>query len=78
MRFREKLLILFVAIILSILGFVLISSSFVEIYTFAKEPGIERLEHSYSEEIGDKSLKILCLNFNGGSLCFLRMHGASK
>jgi hypothetical protein len=41
MRFREKLLIVFVAVILSVLGFYLISSSFVDLYVLANEADTE-------------------------------------
>ena len=44
MRFREKLLILFVAVILSGVGFYLISSPFVGLHTAAKEADIESVE----------------------------------
>jgi hypothetical protein len=41
MRFREKLLILFAAVILSGLGFYLISSPFADLHTLARESGIK-------------------------------------
>ena len=78
MKFREKILILFVAVILSILGFVLISSSFAELHALAKKAGIDRPGHFLSEGVGDKSPKTLCLNFYDGSSCFFRAPGASK
>ena len=78
MRFREKLLILFVAIVLSVLGFVLISSSFAELHILAREAGIDRLERSHSEVDRDKPMKMLCLNIYDGGHCFLRASGANK
>lgn len=78
MKFREKLLILFAAVILSALGFFLISSSFAELHTLAKKAGIDQLEPSLSEGSRCKSQQILCLNFYDGGSCFLRTPGASK
>jgi len=53
MRFREKLLIFVAAVIMSVLGFYLISSPFVSLYTLAKETGNENIENSLSECDGD-------------------------
>ncbi len=44
MKFREKLLILFVAVILSSVGFYLISSPFVGLHMAAKQARTETVE----------------------------------
>lgn len=49
MRFREKLLILLVAVIVSALGFYLISSPFVGLHTMVKKTGNENIERYLSE-----------------------------
>ncbi|UCE42148.1 MAG: hypothetical protein JSV17_04025 [Candidatus Aminicenantes bacterium] len=56
MRFREKLLILFVAVILSFLGFYLISSSFAELHTLARERDTDQSESYLAECDVNKSL----------------------
>jgi hypothetical protein len=56
MKFREKLLILFVAVILSILGFYLISSSFVDLHMLAKEAETETVESYHAKYNGSKFL----------------------
>ncbi len=80
MRFREKLLILFVAVILSVLGFYLISTSFIDLHMLAKEADAETVESNLAKSLGIKSLPFACLDFYGLD-CYpriLRSHGASK
>ena len=49
MRFREKLLILLAAVIVSVLGFYLISSPFVGLHTMTKEIDNEKIENFLAE-----------------------------
>jgi hypothetical protein len=55
MRFREKLLILFFAVILSFLGFYLISSSFVDLHMLAKEADNETAESYLAKSVHQRS-----------------------
>jgi hypothetical protein len=72
MKFREKLLILFVAVILSSVGFYLISSPFVGLHAAAKEAQTET-EKSYLAKYDlDSSLRISYFDFysnHSGVLC---------
>ena len=63
MRFREKLLILFVAVVLSSLGIYLISSPFVALHMSAKETDTETIESFLAKYDVDDSLQITCFNF---------------
>jgi len=86
MRFREKLLIFFVAVILSVLGFYLISSSFVSLHKMAREADIKTVESylakyddaSRMETIITCSLQITRINFYRSHSGFLCPPGASK
>jgi len=49
MKFREKLLVLFVAFVVSVLGFNLIASSSVFLLKVAKEAGYETIESYLSK-----------------------------
>lgn len=62
MRFYEKILILFVAICVSVLGFNLIASSSVYLLKTAKEAGYEPIQNSYAK--CDANLSSLELNAN--------------
>lgn len=53
MRFRVKLIIFGAAVVVSVLGFYLISSPFVGLYTLTKDTGHESIDHSLSECDGD-------------------------
>ncbi len=53
MRFRVKSLIFLAAVVVSVLGFCLISSPFVDLYTIVKKTGNENIENSLSECDGD-------------------------
>ena len=79
MRFREKLLVLFVAVILSVLGFYLISSSFAELYVLAKEADNDQAD-GHPAECGDVDhfMQFTCLNYYDSTSCFSRALGASK
>ncbi len=55
MRFKEKLLILFFAVILSLVGFYLISTSFAELHTLAKKAEQQELDGHLVEWTGDAS-----------------------
>ena len=57
MRFREKLLILLVAVILSSLGFYLISSPFVSLHMSAKEADTETVESYLAKYDADSFFK---------------------
>ncbi len=57
MRFREKLLILFVAVVLSGLGFYLVSSPFVDLHMLAKKSHNETVG-SYLVENDDDACRI--------------------
>jgi hypothetical protein len=52
MRFKEKLLILLVAVILTVWGFNLISSPFADLLILAKQAGYERID-CYFAACGD-------------------------
>lgn len=65
MRFREKLLIVFVAVILSVLGFYLISSSFVDLYVLANEADTETGESYLAKHDGGRPLQFTCLDSSG-------------
>jgi len=49
MKFREKLLVLFIAVVVSVLGFNLIASSTVFLLKVAKEAGYETMESYLSK-----------------------------
>lgn len=53
MRFRVKLFIFAAAVVVSVLGFYLISSPFVGLYTLTRDTGTESIEHYLSECDGD-------------------------
>lgn len=87
MRFREKLLILIVAITLSVLGFNLISSSFVDLLRLAQKADIETVESYPAKCDGDVSRirntidncsQITSLNSFHGNSELLCAPGASK
>lgn len=87
MRFREKLLILFAAVILSGLGFYLISSPFADLHTLARESGSKAVESclaAYDSDVFQirtgvhDSQKIACLDSCRGLLILLRAPGANK
>jgi hypothetical protein len=72
MKFREKLLILFVAVILSSVGFYLISSPFVGLHTASKEGKTETVENYLAKCDADSSLQSSCFRFynnHSGVLC---------
>jgi hypothetical protein len=72
MRFREKLLILLVAVVLSSLGFYLISSPFVGLHMSAKEAETERGESYLAKYDADSYLQISWFHFcsnHSGVLC---------
>jgi hypothetical protein len=54
MKFKEKILILFIAVVVSVLGFNLIASSSVCLLKVAKEAGNESIE-SYLTKCDDKA-----------------------
>lgn len=87
MRFREKLFVLFVAVILSGLGFYLISSPFADLHTLAKEADSKTVESHLARYDGDASrirtivdspLQITSLKFCSSYLRFLCAPGANK
>ncbi len=72
MKFREKLLILIVAVILSSVGFYLVSSPFVGLHTAAKEAQTETVESCLAKYDADSSLEISYFHFysnHSGVLC---------
>ena len=87
MRFREKLLILFIAFILSGLGFYLISSPFVDLHVSAKIADADSME-SYRVKNGDdaslihnpldSSLKITRFNYYSNHSRFFCTPGANQ
>lgn len=61
MRFKEKLVILFIAVILSLLGFNLIASSSVCLLKIAKEAGYEEID-SYLTRCDSDAYRIVHLD----------------
>jgi hypothetical protein len=77
MKFREKLIILFVAVVLSSLGFYLMSSPFVGLHMSAKESDTKKVESYLAEYELMMSMQITCVNSLGGN-AYLCASGASK
>ena len=78
MRFREKLIILFVAVVLSSLGFYLISSPFVGLHVSVKEADAEKVESYLAKYDVDKSMRIICANSYNSNSSLLCATGCSK
>jgi hypothetical protein len=75
MKFIEKLLILLVAVIVSALGFHLISSPFVGLHTMAKETDNEKIENFL---VIEKPFQITHLSPSDCNTIARRPIGASK
>jgi hypothetical protein len=71
MRFREKLLILFLAVVLSFLGFYLISSPFAEFLAMADKTANATAVSFQAKYEGDKSMQITCFDSYLGDSSFL-------
>jgi len=87
MRFREKLLILFVAVVLSGLGFYLISSPFVGLHMSARKTDngtVESYLAQYDDDASrmgsmiDRSLQITYFNFYSNHSRVFCSPGANK
>lgn len=87
MRFRVKLIISVAAVVLSVLGFYLISSPFAGLYMLAKETDNESIERYLSEcdadanpirQITDKAFQIIHLSSSYCNPGVVRTVGASK
>jgi hypothetical protein len=87
MRFSEKLLILFVAVVLSGLGFYLISSPFVGLHMSARKTDTETVKSylaKYDDDASlmgsviDRSLQITCFNFCSNHSRVFCSPGANK
>ncbi|MFC2169531.1 hypothetical protein ACFLRM_03045 [Acidobacteriota bacterium] len=77
MRFIEKLLIFFVALILSVLGFSLISSSFIDLHMLAMEADNKAFE-SYPAKFADNASRIRNTIDNSSQIISLNsFHGNS-
>jgi hypothetical protein len=78
MRFKWKLLIVFVAVILSALGFYLISSPFISLHMSTKKDDTEITESYFAVYDVDKSMRIICANSYKSNSSFLCATGFSK